>query len=112
MGAAVRGCRLCKLAERRTVAVPGEGSPQAEIMFIGEGPGFNEDQQGRPFVGAAGQLLTEMLRGIDMRREIGRASCRERVEISGGAGWLRKKKRKEQGRGKQLLDRGDKRRVE
>jgi len=69
IGADVRACRLCKLCERRTVAVPGEGSPQAEIMFIGEGPGFNEDQQGRPFVGAAGQLLTEMLRGIDMRRE-------------------------------------------
>ena len=69
IGADVRACRLCKLCERRTVAVPGEGSPQAEIMFIGEGPGFHEDQQGRPFVGAAGQLLTEMLRGIGMRRE-------------------------------------------
>ena len=69
IGADVRACRLCKLCERRTVAVPGEGSPVAEIMFIGEGPGFHEDQQGRPFVGAAGQLLTEMLRGIGMRRE-------------------------------------------
>jgi uracil-DNA glycosylase len=49
--------------------VPGEGSPKAEIMFIGEGPGFNEDQQGRPFVGAAGQLLTEMLGVIGLRRE-------------------------------------------
>src|SRR5260370_41926130 len=69
IGADVRVCRMCKLSERRTVAVPGEGSPEAEIMFIGEGPGFNEDQQGRPFVGAAGQLLTEMLRGIGLRRE-------------------------------------------
>jgi uracil-DNA glycosylase family 4 len=69
IGADVRACRLCKLCERRTVAVPGEGSPQAEIMFIGEGPGFHEDQQGRPFVGAAGGLLTEMLRGIGLRRE-------------------------------------------
>ncbi len=69
IGADVRVCRMCKLCERRTVAVPGEGSPEAEIMFIGEGPGFNEDQQGRPFVGAAGQLLTEMLRGIGLRRE-------------------------------------------
>ena len=69
IGADVRACRLCKLCERRTLAVPGEGSPQAEIMFIGEGPGFNEDQQGRPFVGAAGGLLTEMLRGIGLRRE-------------------------------------------
>src|SRR5712691_10308427 len=69
IGADVRACRRCKLCQTRTVAVPGEGSPNAEIMFIGEGPGFNEDQQGRPFVGAAGQLLTEMLRGIGMRRE-------------------------------------------
>jgi len=69
IGADVRACRMCKLCQMRTVGVPGEGSPTAEIMFIGEGPGFHEDQQGRPFVGAAGQLLTEMLRGIGMRRE-------------------------------------------
>src|SRR5438132_3007103 len=69
IGADVRACRLCKLCERRTVAVPGEGSPNAEIMFIGEGPGFHEDQQGRPFVGAAGQLLSEMLRNIGLRRQ-------------------------------------------
>ncbi len=69
IGADVRACRLCKLCERRTVAVPGEGNPRAEIMFIGEGPGFHEDQQGRPFVGAAGGLLTEMLRVIGLRRE-------------------------------------------
>ena len=54
IGADVRACRLCKLCQTRTVGVPGEGSPTAEIMFIGEGPGFHEDQQGRPFVGAAG----------------------------------------------------------
>ena len=69
IGAEVRACRLCKLCQTRTVGVPGEGSPKAEIMFIGEGPGFHEDQQGRPFVGAAGQLLTEMLRVIDLRRD-------------------------------------------
>src|SRR5919204_1421329 len=69
IGAEVRACRLCKLCETRTVGVPGEGSPSSEIMFIGEGPGFHEDQQGRPFVGAAGQLLTEMLREIGLRRE-------------------------------------------
>jgi DNA polymerase len=69
IGADVRDCRACKLCERRTLAVPGEGSPTAEVMFIGEGPGFHEDQQGRPFVGAAGQLLVEMLRVIDLRRE-------------------------------------------
>src|SRR5215467_3190459 len=69
IGAEVRACRLCKLCQTRTVGVPGEGSPKAEIMFIGEGPGFHEDQQGQPFVGAAGQLLTEMLGVIGMRRE-------------------------------------------
>jgi DNA polymerase len=69
IGADVRACRMCKLCQTRTVAVPGEGSPNAEIMFIGEGPGFHEDQQGRPFVGAAGQLLTEMLKVIGLRRE-------------------------------------------
>src|SRR5260370_25685645 len=69
VGAEVRACRMCKLCQTRTEGVPGEGSPNAEIFFIGEGPGFHEDQQGRPFVGAAGQLLTEMLRGIGLRRE-------------------------------------------
>jgi uracil-DNA glycosylase family 4 len=69
IGAEVRACSLCKLCQTRTVGVPGEGSPNAEVMFIGEGPGFHEDQQGRPFVGAAGGLLTEMLRLIGMRRE-------------------------------------------
>ncbi|MBV9329779.1 MAG: uracil-DNA glycosylase [Chloroflexi bacterium] len=69
IGADVRACRACKLCERRSVGVPGEGSPTAEILFIGEGPGFHEDQQGRPFVGAAGQLLTEMLGVINLRRQ-------------------------------------------
>src|SRR5712691_9561157 len=69
IGAEVRACRMCKLCQTRTEGVPGEGSPNAEIMFIGEGPGFHEDQQGRPFVGAAGHLLTEMLKVIGMRRE-------------------------------------------
>jgi uracil-DNA glycosylase family 4 len=68
IGADVRACRLCKLCQTRTQGVPGEGNPHAEIMFIGEGPGFHEDQQGRPFVGAAGQLLTEMLGTIGLRR--------------------------------------------
>jgi uracil-DNA glycosylase family 4 len=69
IGADVRACRMCKLSQTRTQGVPGEGPADAEILFIGEGPGFHEDQQGRPFVGAAGQLLTEMLRAIGMRRE-------------------------------------------
>lgn len=62
-------CSLCPLHQGRTRAVPGEGPPNAEIMFIGEGPGFHEDRQGRPFVGAAGQFLEELLAGIGMTRE-------------------------------------------
>src|ERR671937_2419348 len=69
IAADVRSCRNCPLFQGRTHGVPGEGDPNAEIMFIGEGPGFHEDQQGRPFVGAAGQLLVEMLRTIGLRRE-------------------------------------------
>src|SRR6266446_132471 len=69
IGAEVRACRMCKLCQTRTEGVPREGSPTAEIMFIGEGLGFHEDHQGRPFVGAAGQLLTEMLRVIGLRRD-------------------------------------------
>src|SRR5919202_4765814 len=65
----VRACTKCALARTRTVAVPGEGSPESELFFIGEGPGFHEDQQGRPFVGAAGQLLNQMLGLIGLRRE-------------------------------------------
>jgi len=69
IAADVNVCRLCKLCQGRARGVPGEGQLDAEVMFIGEGPGFHEDQQGRPFVGAAGQLLTEMLRVIGMRRD-------------------------------------------
>ncbi len=65
----VIACTLCRLAETRTQAVPGEGSPAAAVMFIGEGPGFNEDQQGRPFVGRAGKLLEDLLGSVPMRRE-------------------------------------------
>ena len=57
----VRACQACRLARGRTHAVPGSGSPQAEIMFIGEAPGYHEDQQGLPFVGAAGQFLDQLL---------------------------------------------------
>jgi uracil-DNA glycosylase len=69
IGAEVRACQLCKLSQTRTVGVPGEGSPNAEVMFIGEGPGVEEDRQGRPFVGAAGQLLSEMLKVIGLQRQ-------------------------------------------
>lgn len=62
-------CTLCRLAETRTQVVFGTGDPQAELMLIGEAPGFNEDQQGEPFVGAAGQLLTRLLAEIGLARE-------------------------------------------
>lgn len=66
---AVHSCTLCSLHTGRTQAVPGEGPPNADIMFIGEGPGFHEDRQGRPFVGAAGKFLEELLASIGMTRE-------------------------------------------
>ncbi len=66
---AVSGCTRCPLHSTRTHAVPGEGNPHAEIMFIGEGPGFHEDQSGRPFVGAAGAFLNDMLQAIGLSRE-------------------------------------------
>lgn len=68
IAANVAGCTKCRLSQGRTLAVPGEGNPKAEVMFIGEGPGKNEDLQGRPFVGAAGKLLDEMLAGVGMKR--------------------------------------------
>jgi len=68
IAAEIAGCTLCSLAKTRHKTVPGEGSPNAEIMFIGEGPGYHEDQQGRPFVGAAGQFLTELLASIGLSR--------------------------------------------
>jgi uracil-DNA glycosylase len=64
----VRKCTLCLLSQGRTNAVPGEGPAHAELIFIGEAPGFHEDQQGRPFVGAAGQFLEELLGMIGFKR--------------------------------------------
>ena len=64
----VSTCTKCDLCKSRTKAVPGEGSPHAKIMFIGEGPGFHEDKQGRPFVGPAGQFLDELLASINLKR--------------------------------------------
>lgn len=61
-------CRDCGLCAGRTNSVPGEGNPDADIMCIGEGPGFYEDQQGRPFVGASGKFLDELLAGIGLDR--------------------------------------------
>ena len=65
----VRTCTRCRLAETRTHAVPGEGNPEADFMCVGEGPGATEDETGRPFVGAAGQLLDQILGAIDLPRE-------------------------------------------
>jgi DNA polymerase len=69
IAAEVRTCTLCRLHAGRTRAVPGAGSPDAEIMFIGEGPGFNEDKQGLPFVGRSGDLLVTLLREIGLTRD-------------------------------------------
>jgi DNA polymerase len=65
----VRCCTQCRLCEKRTKTVFGEGDADAKIMFIGEGPGENEDLQGRPFVGRAGELLNKMIIGMGLKRE-------------------------------------------
>src|SRR5512137_1725293 len=65
----VRDCKACKLYRSRKNAVPGEGPATSDLMFIGEGPGFHENEQGRPFVGAAGKYLEELLASIGLRRE-------------------------------------------
>ena len=65
---ACAGCRKCELCETRHNVVVGVGSPKAEVMFIGEGPGENEDLQGEPFVGRAGKLLDKMLTAVDLDR--------------------------------------------
>jgi uracil-DNA glycosylase len=62
----VSTCAKCKLCKGRTRSVPGEGIPTAKILFIGEGPGYHEDKQGRPFVGPAGQFLDELLASINL----------------------------------------------
>lgn len=65
----VRACKACRLHMSRKNPVPGEGPVEADIMFIGEGPGFHENEQGRPFVGAAGRFLEELLASIGRRRD-------------------------------------------
>ena len=65
----VAACTRCRLSEGRTRTVFGAGNPAAELMFIGEGPGAEEDRQGLPFVGRAGELLTRIVQAIDLRRE-------------------------------------------
>lgn len=68
VAAEVRSCVRCRLSERRTHAVPGEGNPRSDVLLVGEGPGAREDAIGRPFVGPAGQLLDELLRSIGWER--------------------------------------------
>lgn len=65
----VRVCTRCALANRRTLAVPGEGNLLSDVLLVGEGPGAREDATGRPFVGPAGQLLSELLHAIGWQRE-------------------------------------------
>jgi uracil-DNA glycosylase family 4 len=67
--ASVAGCTRCRLAQGRTQVVFGSGNPHADLMFVGEAPGFHEDKQGVPFVGQAGKLLEKLLAGVGLRRE-------------------------------------------
>lgn len=69
IAAEVRTCTRCRLHETRTTAVPGEGDANTEVLFVGEGPGMNEDREGRPFVGRAGGLLERLLASIGWQRE-------------------------------------------
>ena len=69
IGAEVAACTRCRLHQTRTKAVPGEGTAATEVLFVGEGPGFNEDRQGRPFVGQAGALLSELLGAVSWSRD-------------------------------------------
>ena len=64
----INGCEKCGLCQNRNHVVPGEGDPHARLMFIGEGPGQEEDRQGRPFVGPSGELLTRMIHAIGLER--------------------------------------------
>ncbi len=69
VAAEVRGCTKCPLSRSRTHAVPGEGPVDARVMLIGEGPGFHEDRQGRPFVGPSGQYLEQLLASVGLDRK-------------------------------------------
>lgn len=69
LAAMIRSCTECRLCESRTQAVPGEGPPDARLVVVGEGPGAREDETGRPFVGRAGELLTDILAAIGLPRE-------------------------------------------
>ncbi|MGH2470547.1 MAG: uracil-DNA glycosylase family protein, partial [Chloroflexota bacterium] len=68
VASAIRDCQGCSLCHGRKLAVPGEGPSRCDLMLIGEGPGFNENEQGRPFVGAAGKFLEQLLASIQLTR--------------------------------------------
>ena len=65
----VAGCQKCPLRQTAKQSVPGEGNPDSDVVFVGEGPGKDEDEQGRPFVGAAGKFLTQLIESIGYKRE-------------------------------------------
>ena len=69
VAAEAAGCTRCRLHQSRTQVVFGQGDPHADLMFVGEAPGFHEDRQGIPFVGPSGQLLNRLLEGIGLRRQ-------------------------------------------
>ncbi|HEV2825145.1 MAG TPA: uracil-DNA glycosylase family protein, partial [Actinomycetota bacterium] len=69
VAAEAAGCTRCRLHQRRTQVVFGQGDPDADLIFVGEAPGFHEDRQGIPFVGPSGQLLNRLLEGIGLRRQ-------------------------------------------
>jgi uracil-DNA glycosylase len=69
IAAQITTCTACELCRSRTHAVPGEGDPNARVMLIGEGPGYHEDQQGRPFIGNSGKFLSELLGKAGLKRE-------------------------------------------
>ena len=69
VAAEAAGCTRCRLSQSRTQVVFGQGDPNADLMFVGEAPGFHEDRQGIPFVGPSGQLLNRLLEGIGLRRQ-------------------------------------------
>jgi uracil-DNA glycosylase len=69
VAAEAAGCTRCRLHQSRTQVVFGQGDPNADLMFVGEAPGFHEDRQGLPFVGPSGQLLNRLLEGIGLRRQ-------------------------------------------
>jgi len=69
LAAGIDACRACPLGSQRIQAVPGAGSAKAEVMFIGEGPGFKEDHEGKPFIGRSGQLLDKIMEAIGLSRE-------------------------------------------